>query len=300
MRFSMGVTSLVVGAFLSQVAYAEQHHGDSKSFRMQAVSEQITLLQGKGGNVAVLSGDQGTLIVDDDYKQMSDALIKTLDKFGGTEKLTYIINTHWHGDHTQGNEALGHHARIIAHDNVRERLLTSQEVKLFKMVTEPYPDHALPSITYSQRLKLHINNEEVELMHYAGGHTDGDSVVYFNKANVVHMGDHFFNGFFPFVDVDNGGNVSRMAENVAAVLQRIDDKTVVIPGHGPVGNKADLQAFLLMLEGTELEVKALLDKGLSLEQIQAQGLSEKWNEWTDGFLSAEVWIGIIYSSLMKG
>lgn len=279
---------------------AEQHNANSPSYRATAITDQISLLQGKGGNIAVLSGKQGVLLVDDDYKQMSDALLTALEPFGGSGKLNYIINTHWHGDHTQGNLALGHHAQIVAHDKVRDRLLTSQEVKLFKMVTQPYPDYALPSVTYSQRMKLHINREEVELMHYPGGHTDGDTVVFFNKANVVHMGDLFFNGFFPFVDVENGGNVLLMAENVGKVLQRIDEKTVIIPGHGPLANKADLQTFKEMLEGTSSEVKAMMDKGMSLPQIQVEGLSAEWLDWTDGFLSTEVWIGIVYASLQQG
>jgi glyoxylase-like metal-dependent hydrolase (beta-lactamase superfamily II) len=146
-------------------------------------------------------------------------------------------------------------------------------------------------------MALHINDEEVELVHFAGGHTDGDSVVFFKSANVVHTGDHFFNGFFPFVDVDSGGNVLVMAENVKSLLAMIDDDTKIIPGHGPLANKADLMAFQQMLEGTAAEVKVMKDKGFNLEKAQKQGLTDKWQSWTDGFLTTDVWISIVYSSL---
>lgn len=295
--FKAKASMIAIALTCSLTAQAENHHAPPKSFKSQAVTDQITMLQGRGGNVAVLAGDQGLLMVDDDYKDMSPALQKALQAFGGEDKLTYIVNTHWHGDHTQGNHHFGHHAQIIAHDNVRARLLTSQEVKLFNMVTEPYPEHALPSITYKERMKLHMNGEEVSLIHLPGGHTDGDTIIHFQKANVVHMGDNFFNGFFPFVDVQNGGNVLKMAENIGQVIDMIDENTKIIPGHGPLSNKTELIEFKAMLEGTSAEVQALKAKGMNLGAIQAAGLSDKWTEWTDGFLSETVWIGIVYASL---
>ncbi len=297
-RISKAAVLLAVMGF-NTTAIAEEHNATTPSFRSTVLTDQISMLQGKGGNVAVLTGKQGILMVDDDYQDMTPALKKALQPFGGENKLTYIINTHWHGDHTQGNLHFGHQAKIVAHDKVRERLLTSQEVKLFKMVTEPYPEHALPSITYQKQLTLHINDEEVAVMHLPGGHTDGDSVVLFKKANVIHMGDLYFNGFFPFVDVQNGGSVKVMAENVSAIIDQIDDNTVVIPGHGPVSNKAELTAFRDMLRGTYAEVKAMRDKGKNLGQIQVEGLSAEWIDWTDGFLSEQVWIGIVNSSIDK-
>jgi|TARA_B110000902_G_C14288539_1_gene579895 glyoxylase-like metal-dependent hydrolase (beta-lactamase superfamily II) len=273
------------------------HHPDSPTFSITPVSRNISMLQGRGGNLALLTGQQGLLLVDNDYQDMSAALESALAGYGGADKLTYIINTHWHGDHTGGNLALGQYANIVAHDNVRKRLLSAQEVKLFKMKSDPYPEIAVPSITYEKAMSLHINGEEVELVHFAGGHTDGDSVVFFKSANVIHTGDHFFNGFFPFVDVDSGGNVLVMAKNIKVLLGMIDDDTKIIPGHGPLANKADLMAFVKMLEGTAAEVKAMRDKGLSVDEIQQQGLSDNWQSWTDGFLTTDVWVGIVYSSL---
>lgn len=298
-RFTTLTQAILLSAVLVLPAAANNHNAKTPSFSASTLTDQISMLRGKGGNLAVLTGQQGILMVDDDYQDMSPALQKALNAYGGETKLKYIINTHWHGDHTQGNIHFGHHAQIVAHDNVRKRLLTSQEVKLFQMVTEPYPEHALPSITYKQALTLHINDEEVSVLHLPGGHTDGDSIVFFKKANVVHMGDLYFNGFFPFVDVQNGGSVKVMADNVSKILDMIDDKTIVIPGHGPVSDKAELTAFRDMLLGTYAEVKNMRVKGMNLGQIQLQGLSEKWQDWTDGFLSEQLWIGIVSSSIDK-
>jgi glyoxylase-like metal-dependent hydrolase (beta-lactamase superfamily II) len=273
------------------------HHDDSAKFSIIPVTDSLSMLQGKGGNLALLTGEQGLVLIDNDYQDMSTGLKAALASYGGPEKLTYIINTHWHGDHTGGNLALGQYATIVAHNKVRERLLNAQEIKLFNMKSAPYPEIAVPSITYEKALALHINDEEIELVHFAGGHTDGDSVVFFKTVNVIHTGDHFFNGFFPFVDVDTGGNVLVMARNVNALLAMIDDDTKIIPGHGPLANKKDLKAFVHMLEGTAAEVKAMKDMDLSLEEIQQQGLTNKWQSWADGFLTTDIWISIVYRSL---
>jgi len=278
--------------------HAGEHHAESPSFKSTQLTDNIIMLQGKGGNLGLLKGKDGVLLIDADYKVMTEALKKELGKFGGVSNLNYLINTHWHGDHTEGNFALGHHAQIIAHDNVRSRLLTTREIKLFNMVSKPYPEHALPIITYTTRLSLHINNENIEVMHFPKSHTDGDSVVFFKNANIVHMGDNFFSGMFPFVDVAHGGNVVNMAKNIQTILGMVDDKTKIIPGHGALSNKADLQAFHNMLVTTTAEVKTMMDKGMSLEKIQAQGLTEEWSAWEKrSFFPAKIWIGIIYNSL---
>jgi len=291
--------TLIALVFITpSLVYADNHHTQSPSFKSTQLTDNLYMLQGKGGNLGLIKGKDGLLLIDADYKVMSDALITELKKHGGVDKLNYLINTHWHGDHTQGNVALGHHAKIVAHDNVRKRLATTQEIKLFKMVSKPYPEHALPSLTYETRMSLHINGEELKVVHFPGGHTDGDSVVFFKNSNIVHMGDHFFSGFFPFVDVDHGGNVLTMAKNVKTILGMIDDETKIIPGHGPLSNKADLQAFHNMLIETSAEVKAMKDKGMSLEKIQAKGLSKKWDSWAaKSFFPTKVWIGIVHSSL---
>lgn len=292
-------TALMVTSFSIPMAYSADHHAEAKSYRQTQLTDTIFLLQGKGGNIALIKGEQGLILIDTDYKEMSAALKKVLQQHGGLDSVTYVINTHWHGDHTQGNELLGHHAQIIAHDNVRSRLLTQQEVKMFGMVSEAYPEYAVPSITYNKRLNIHLNDEHLEIAHFANGHTDGDSIVFMKKANIVHMGDHFFSGFYPFVDVNSGGSVVQMASNVETVLSMINDETVVIPGHGPLSDKSDLEDFHEMLIGTTGEVKAMMADGMTLEQMQEEGLSLDWEEWANGFLSTDLWIQIIVDSLNK-
>ena len=271
------LSSLTVALSVSVAAMTASagHHEASPSFKQHAVRGPIQVLQGKGGNIGVLKAADGILLIDNDYPDMNKALKKALKPLGGVESVSFVINTHWHGDHTGGNA------------NVRERLSRPQEVKLFNMKSSAYAEVALPEITYSQTLNLHFGGEELELVHYPSGHTDGDTVVYFKNSNVVHTGDHFFNGFFPFVDVDSGGSVLNMAANVGQILDRIDKDTVIIPGHGPIADKEDLKAFqtMLMMEGKDLEA------------IQEHGLSDIWQSWTKGFLDEKTWISIVYASL---
>ena len=186
----------------SSALFADQHAG----FTATTINKQLSLLQGKGGNILVSHGEDGLLIIDNDYSSMTAPLLSALDQFGGKQQLRFIINTHWHGDHTGGNAVLGEHATIIGHDNVRQRLSSKQEIKAFKMVTEPAPKQALPTITYPQSTNIHFNGETIHLRHYPNAHTDSDSVIHFKNSNVIHMGDLMFNGMFPLVDTDNAGS----------------------------------------------------------------------------------------------
>ena len=289
--FAFAVTALAMSGLCS----ADRHQ--ATSFTVTEINASLKLLQGRGGNIALSTGVDGVLIVDDDYADMSDALKKQIDRYGGTDRLKYIINTHWHGDHTGANAALGQGVSIVAHNNVRQRLSTRQEVAFFNMVSEPQPKHALPSLTYPQSMVIHFNDETITLEHYPGGHTDGDSVVFFEQAGVAHLGDLMFNDMFPFVDIGSGGNAVAYADNVGDILKKIDDNTVVIPGHGALTNKKGLETYHQMLTGTIAEVAAMKKAGLSLEQAQAKGLSKTWQRWNVGFIKEPVWISFIYNSL---
>lgn len=291
------LTALLAASTLLLSSLVTAHTHQESSFKATEINSSLIFLQGKGGNIALSKGEDGLLIIDDDYADMSPALKHQIEQYGGIEKLKYIVNTHWHGDHTGGNAALGHHADIVAHNNVRERLSSHQEVAFFKMKSGPQPKHALPSLTYPESMQMHFNNDTLTLVHYPNGHTDGDSVIFFEKANVVHMGDHLFYPMFPFVDLGSGGNVVSYAKNVAAVLEKINDNTVVIPGHGPLTDKKGLSDFHQMLIGTLAEVKAMKDKGHSLEQCQKKGLSSQWDAWKKGFINQDAWISFIYNSL---
>ncbi|GAB3288410.1 MBL fold metallo-hydrolase [Parahaliea aestuarii] len=260
----------------------------------------LHLLQGRGGNVIASVGDDGVLIIDDDYTNYAPAYAGVLDGLAGAGEGTprFVLNTHWHFDHTGGNAYWGERgAVIVAHDNVYQRMSTRQEMKAMDRVVEPSPRPALPVVTYADAVALRFNGGTIEAQHYPRGHTDGDSVVYFVEQNVVHMGDHFFKDNFPFVDLGSGGSVQGYLANVKAVLERIDGNTVIVPGHGSLAKKADLQRYADMLESTIDIVSERLEEGADVEEIVTQGLGQKWESWGGGFIDEARWIKTIEASL---
>lgn len=262
------------------------------------VAGNVYMLQGSGGNIGVSVGPDGILIVDDQFAPLADKIRAAL-KGLNQGKLRFILNTHWHGDHTGGNVAFGPEAPIIAHDNVRKRLSTEQRIDFFKSTVPPAPKEALPVITFNQSLSVHFNGEEIRAIHFPNGHTDGDSVIFFTNSNVVHLGDDFFNGMFPFVDVDNGGNVVGLAKNIGEIIKKIPAGAKLIPGHGPLATIDDLKNFHRMLNDTTNVIRKKLDGGKTLEQMKSEGLPEEWKSWGTGFIKTEQWIELIYISLRK-
>ncbi len=258
------------------------------------VSGNVYMLEGAGGNIGVSVGNDGILIVDDQFAPLADKIRAALKKLG-EGKLKYILNTHWHGDHTGGNKEFGPEAPIIAHDNVRKRL--SGELKPATGNAQPAPPEALPVITFDQSLSVFFNGEEIRVMHVPHGHTDGDSVIFFTRANVVHMGDQFFNGFFPFVDLSSGGNVEGYKNNVEAVLAKVPAGAKIIPGHGPLATIDDLKKFHQMLVETIGIVRDRMKAGKSVDQIKAEKPLAKWESWGQGFMKTDNWIQIVYQSL---
>jgi len=213
------------------------------------------------------------------------------------EKPRYVLNTHWHGDHTEGNEFFGKESTIIAHVNVRKRLLDPPVV--FGEKTAPYASFALPIITYTQSMTIYLDGEEVRMEHYPNGHTDGDTVVFFTKANVVHLGDDFFVGRFPFVDLDSGGSVQGMINNVATLLTKIPADAKLIPGHGPLATISDLRNYHSMLTETAKIVQDGMKAGRSLDELKKAGLPEKFKEAGSGFIKTDFWIETVYKSYSK-
>jgi glyoxylase-like metal-dependent hydrolase (beta-lactamase superfamily II) len=259
------------------------------------LSGGIYMLQGRGGNIGVSAGPDGVALIDDQFAPLVPKILEAVRALGkGDPK--FVINTHWHGDHTGGNPELGAKATILAQENVRKRLAAPQDRGDGQM-TEPTPPAGLPVVTFQQSVSLHMNGEEIRVMHFPHGHTDTDSVVFFTGSNVVHMGDHLFNGRFPFVDTSSGGDPVQYAANVKAILDQIKDDTKVIPGHGPLATKADLAAFHAMLVDTIKVVRAAKKAGKSLAEAQKAGLPEKYKTWGEGFIKPEVWIETIYKSI---
>ena len=262
------------------------------------ISGNVYMLEGSGGNIGVSVGVDGILIVDDEFAPLAEK-IKTALKTLGEGKLKFILNTHWHGDHTGGNAPLGKEATIIAHDNVRKRLSTEQRLEFFKQTVPASPKEALPVITFDQSLSVHFNGEEIKVIHFPHGHTDGDSVIFFTTSNVVHMGDDFFAGRFPFVDLDSGGSVQGMAKNVGEIIPKLPAGVKLIPGHGPISTIDDLKAYhRMLLETTEIVRKKIAAKK-TLEQVKKEGLPTEWKSWGDGFVKTDQWIELVYRSLTK-
>ena len=279
--------------------YAQQPDWSKVEMKATKVSGNVYMLQGAGGNIGVSVGDDGILIVDDQYAPLADKIRASLKEIAADKKLRFILNTHWHGDHTGSNVVFGPEAPIIAHDNVRKRMATEQKSEFFKRTTPASPKEALPVITFNHNLTVHFNGEEIRAIHFPQGHTDGDSVIFFTTSNVVHLGDDFFAGRFPFVDLDSGGNVEGLTKNIAEIIDKIPAGAKLIPGHGPLSTVDDLKTYHNMLIKTTDIVRQKIAAKKTLEQIKTEGLPEEWKSWGTGFIKTEMWLELVYLSLTK-
>jgi glyoxylase-like metal-dependent hydrolase (beta-lactamase superfamily II) len=261
------------------------------------VAGSIWMLQGAGGNIGVSSGPDGLLIVDDQFLPLADKIKAALKGISAEGKLAFVVNTHWHGDHTGGNRAFGKDATIIAQNNVRKRLTVSQDRD--GHTPEPTPKEALPVVTFEDGVTIWWNGEEIDVVHVPHGHTDGDAVIFFKGSNVVHMGDQFFNGMFPFIDVSSGGDLTGYVKNVADMVARIPPDAKIIPGHGPLATVEDLKKFHTMLAKTTDYVRQEIAKGMTLEEAKKAGLPDEWKSYASDFITVEKWVETVYTSLKK-
>ncbi|HVG10388.1 MAG TPA: MBL fold metallo-hydrolase [Thermoanaerobaculia bacterium] len=284
----------LLGLALSGPVAAQDRDFSKVEIKATLVAGKIHMLEGAGGNIGVSVGSDGLLIVDDQFAPLADKIRAALKGLGKGD-LAFVLNTHWHFDHTGGNESFGPEATIIAHDNVRKRMEKGQTI--FGDVIPPAAPKALPVITFGESVSLHFNGEEIRMLHYPHGHTDGDSVIFFTGSNVVHMGDDYFAGRFPFIDIESGGSLAGLTENVEKILGQLPADVKIIPGHGPLSTKADLQGYLAMLKETTAHVRQRIEAGKDLKAIQAEGLPEKWKEWGSGFITTEDRIALIHGSL---
>jgi glyoxylase-like metal-dependent hydrolase (beta-lactamase superfamily II) len=260
------------------------------------VAGNVYMLEGSGGNIGVSVGPDGILIVDDQFAPLADKIKATL-KTLGDGKLKFVLNTHYHGDHTDGNVAFAAEALIIAQENVRKRLSTEQVSKFFKRTTPPSPREALPVVTFDHAVSVFFNGEEIKVIHFPHSHTDGDSIIFFTNSNVIHMGDNFFNPRFPVVDLEAGGNVVGMTKTVGEVIRKLPAGVKIIPGHGPLSDGEGLKAFHRMLVETTGIVQKKKKSGKTLDQIKKEGLPEEWKSWGQGYIKTDVWIELVYNSL---
>ena len=277
---------------------AQQQDFSKVEIETTELSGGVYMLTGRGGNIGVSVGDDGVFVIDDQFAPLSEKILASIAELSD-KPVSYVINTHWHGDHTGGNENFGAAgAVIVAHENVRERMSTKQFMKAFGREVPASPDTALPVVTFSDNVNFYFNETQIQVMHIPLAHTDGDSIVLFTEANVLHMGDTFFNGFFPFIDTGSGGSLDGVIGAAEKALSLVDDDTKIIPGHGPLSSKSDLETYLAMLNEVKSIMSPLVTAGQSREDIVAANpLEELGKTWGNGFMKTDVFTGIAFDSM---
>ncbi len=282
MNICSGVIAAALAVTVPALALAQEDRFAGVEVTPIQVRDNVYMLTGAGGNIGASVGADGTLIIDDQFAPLAERIARALESIAG-DAPRLILNTHFHGDHTGGNPVFGELGTIIAHDNVRLRLASQAD----------FPASGLPVLTFADRVSVHFNGDTLEVIHLPAGHTDGDSVVWFKTANVLHAGDLLFNGAFPYIDQGSGGSVEGVIANLSRLLEMAPDDVRIIPGHGPLADKDDIRATLAMIRETRGTVMDALGRGLSVEQIIEQGLDSKWHSWGAGFINEERWIRIL-------
>src|ERR1051325_3783631 len=273
---------------LSLTASAQDDDFSKVQMKVTKVAGNVYMLEGSGGNIGASVGEDGIVIVDDQFAPLADKIKAALK--GVTDKpVRFVINTHFHGDHTGGNAIFQKDAPVIAQDNVRKRLEAGAADR------KPAPKDALPIITFDHDVTVHLNGEDIRALHFPSGHTDGDSIIFFLKSNVVHMGDDFVTYGFPFVDLESGGSVQGMITATDEVAAALPPDAKVIPGHGPLSSLDELRQFTKMLKDTQRLVQAGIKQGKSLEQMQKENILGPWQKYSGEFVTSEQWLITLYN-----
>lgn len=290
-----GLSYSVVLLLGGSVAAFAQQDFSKVEVTSQKVAEGVYMLTGAGGNIGLSVGADAAFLIDDQYAPMTPK-IKAAVAALTNKPVRFVLNTHWHGDHTGGNKDLGESGTlIVAHENVRKRMTSEQFLEAFGMKVPPADPAALPVVTFNDSVTFHLNGEEIYAFHIPPAHTDGDSIIQFRKANVLHGGDTFFNGMYPFIDLSTGGSVNGMIAAADRMLALAGDGTKIIPGHGPLATKVELRAFRDMLATARDRVAPLVKAGKTLEQVMAaKPMAELDAKWGQGFLKADTFVSILY------
>ena len=284
---------LIVLSLIPALAFS-----DDVEIEALKVTDQIYMIAGQGGNIGLFIGEDGTFLIDDQFAPLTEKILEAIKSVGGQHP-RFLINTHYHGDHTGGNEKIGQGGTlIVSHDNVRERLISGAYIGAFKMKLPPVSKAGLPVVTFSKNIKFHINGDTVMVKHVPHAHTDGDSFIYFQDANVIHAGDLFFNGFYPFIDVNHGGSLKGMIKGLDKILRIADDQTKIISGHGPLGDRQQLASYRQMLGVAYERLRTLKAEGKTAEEAAAaKPLDDLEATWGDGLFKSDQWIQLIYSGV---
>ena len=288
-----------VFALLSSASFAQDNFS-----KVQIKTEKLTsstyMLTGAGGNLGVSIGADAVFVIDDQFAPLTPKIKAAIRKLS-KKPVKFVLNTHWHFDHTGGNENFGKAgALIVAHDNVRKRMSTAQLIEFLGMPIKASPKQALPVVTFTSDVTFHLNGDEVHVFHVANGHTDGDAIVHFKKSNVIHLGDIFFNKLYPFIDTSSGGSVDGVIAATDKVLSLANDDTKLIPGHGPSATKGDLQSYRDMLATISARIKAQIKEGKKVEDaIAAKPTAEFDAVWGKGFLPPSKFVDMLWKNLQK-
>lgn len=293
--FRRAVIALAAGLLASAPVHAQEDQFAAVEIKTQKVAEGIYMLTGEGGNIGVSVGADGVFMIDDQFAPLSEK-IKAAVAALSDQPIRFLINTHWHYDHTGGNERFANEGVIIvAHHNVRKRMAVDTEIAAFGSLIPASPRAALPALTFNDNLTLHLNGDEARVIHYKNSHTDGDSLIHFVNANVIHTGDLWFNGIYPFVDISSGGSVSGAIKTIKSILALADDATRIIPGHGPLGDKQAMRDYLAMLETVSGRMAKLITAGKSIDEIVALKPNADYDEtWGRDFLKPDMFLRILY------
>lgn len=289
-----------LAALLLAASIARAQDFSKVEIKATRITDSVHMLEGWGGNLGVSVGEDAVFVIDDQYAPLTEKIKAAIAKLT-PRPVRFVLNTHWHFDHTGGNENFGQAgALLVAHENVRKRMGSEQFIEFLRMATKPSPKGALPVVTFAGAMTFHLNGDEIRAIHMPRAHTDGDSIVHFLKSDVIHMGDIYFNGMYPFIDTSSGGTIEGVIAACDRVLDIASDKTAVIPGHGPLSNKGELKAYRDMLAAVLERVKRMIAEGRKLEEITAAGVTKDFDEkWGKGFIKPEKFAEMVAMNLLK-
>lgn len=298
MRLFRRIGGIAASGWMLAAAATAQQTPEPK-IEVQTVRDNISMLIGQGGNIGVSTGADGVIVIDDQYAMMTDKIMDEVKKLSD-KPVRFLINTHWHQDHTGGNENFGKAGvTIVAHENVRKEMSVEHVMKAFNRTIPASPPEALPVVTFDCSIAFHLNGDDVKVTHVGPAHTNGDSIIYFAKANVLHTGDVYFNGMYPYIDSSTGGSIEGVIGAIDEALKFVNDDTRVIPGHGPLSGVKEMREYQAMLKTVADRIRPMIKEKKSREDVvAAKPTADLDATWGNGFLKPDIWVGIVYDGMV--